>query len=299
MRTQIWYQKINMREIQKISFIGIGLINSSLVRDLKGKGFYKSSIAHSRTNKTRKILKKLKIVDKVVDNYESAVNQADLIVIGVPVAAFSNVIKKISPHLKKDAIVTDVGSVKKSLIRIAEKVLPDKIDFIPGHPIAGTEKSGPQSGFKGLFKNGYCILTPSSKIKKESLRVVIKMWNLVGMKVDTMEADYHDMVLAITSHIPHIIAYSIVGTVSNLEKSIKKEVIKYAASGFKDFTRIAASDPVMWRDILLLNKKSILNMLSIFKKDLAKLEQAIKEEDSKFLYNLFSKTRLIRKRINT
>ena len=299
MRTQIWYQKINMREIQKISFIGIGLINSSLVRDLKGKGFYKSSIAYSRTNKTRKILKKLKIVDKVVDNYESAVNQADLIVIGVPVAAFSNVIKKISPHLKKDAIVTDVGSVKKSLIRIAEKVLPDKIDFIPGHPIAGTEKSGPQSGFKGLFKNGYCILTPSSKIKKESLRVVIKMWNLVGMKVDTMEADYHDMVLAITSHIPHIIAYSIVGTVSNLEKSIKKEVIKYAASGFKDFTRIAASDPVMWRDILLLNKKSILNMLSIFKKDLAKLEQAIKEEDSKFLYNLFSKTRLIRKRINT
>ena len=288
-----------MREIQKISFIGIGLINSSLVRDLKGKGFYKSSIAHSRTNKTRKILKKLKIVDKVVDNYESAVNQADLIVIGVPVAAFSNVIKKISPHLKKDAIVTDVGSVKKSLIRIAEKVLPHKIDFIPGHPIAGTEKSGPQSGFKGLFKNGYCILTPSSKIKKESLRVVIKMWNLVGMKVDTMEADYHDMVLAITSHIPHIIAYSIVGTVSNLEKSIKKEVIKYAASGFKDFTRIAASDPVMWRDILLLNKKSILNMLSIFKKDLAKLEQAIKEEDSKFLYNLFSKTRLIRKRINT
>ncbi len=288
-----------MREIQKISFIGIGLINSSLVRDLKGKGFYKSSIAYSRTNKTRKILKKLKIVDKVVDNYESAVNQADLIVIGVPVAAFSNVIKKISPHLKKDAIVTDVGSVKKSLIRIAEKVLPDKIDFIPGHPIAGTEKSGPQSGFKGLFKNGYCILTPSSKIKKESLRVVIKMWNLVGMKVDTMEADYHDMVLAITSHIPHIIAYSIVGTVSNLEKSIKKEVIKYAASGFKDFTRIAASDPVMWRDILLLNKKSILNMLSIFKKDLAKLEQAIKEEDSKFLYNLFSKTRLIRKRINT
>ena len=288
-----------MREIQKISFIGIGLINSSLVRDLKGRGFYKSSIAYSRTNKTRKILKKLKIVDNVVDNYESAVNQADLIVIGVPVAAFSNVIKKISPHLKKDAIVTDVGSVKKSLIRIAEKVLPDKIDFIPGHPIAGTEKSGPQSGFKGLFKNGYCILTPSSKIKKESLRVVIKMWNLVGMKVDTMEADYHDMVLAITSHIPHIIAYSIVGTVSNLEKSIKKEVIKYAASGFKDFTRIAASDPVMWRDILLLNKKSILNMLSIFKKDLAKLEQAIKEEDSKFLYNLFSKTRLIRKRINT
>ena len=288
-----------MREIQKISFIGIGLINSSLVRDLKGRGFYKSSVAYSRTNKTRKILKKLKIVDNIVDNYESAVNQADLIVIGVPVAAFSNVIKKISPHLKKDAIITDVGSVKKSLIKVAEKILPDKIDFIPGHPIAGTEKSGPQSGFKGLFKNGYCILTPSSKIKKESLRVVIKMWNLVGMKVDTMEADYHDMVLAITSHIPHIIAYSIVGTVSNLEKSIKKEVIKYAASGFKDFTRIAASDPVMWRDILLLNKKSILDMLNIFKKDLAMLEQAIKEEDSKFLYNLFSKTRLIRKRINT
>ena len=287
-----------MKKINKIAFIGIGLINSSLARDLNSIGFCKTTSAFSRTKKTRNILRKLNIVDKVEESYENAVKDADIVIIGVPVAAFSKVIEKVSSHLKEDAIITDVGSVKKSLITIAEKKLPKGIDFIPGHPIAGTENSGPEAGFKGLFRNGYCILTPSKNIRKQSLDIVIKMWNLVGMKVDIMDPEYHDMVLAITSHIPHIIAYSIVGTISNLEKSIKREVIKYAASGFKDFTRIAASDPIMWRDILLSNKKSILDMLSVFKKDLAKLEGAIKREDSKFLYNLFSKTRLIRKKIN-
>ncbi len=287
-----------MKKINKIAFIGIGLINSSLARDLNSIRFCKTTSAFSRTKKTRNILRKLNIVDKVEESYENAVKDADIVIIGVPVAAFSKVIEKIALHLKENAIVTDVGSVKKSLITIAEKKLPKGIDFIPGHPIAGTENSGPGAGFQGLFKNGYCILTPSTNIRKQSLDIVIKMWNLVGMKVDIMDPEYHDMVLAITSHIPHIIAYSIVGTISNLEKSIKREVIKYAASGFKDFTRIAASDPIMWRDILLSNKKSILDMLSVFKKDLAKLELAIKREDSKFLYNLFSKTRLIRKRIN-
>ena len=286
-----------MKKIKKIAFIGMGLINSSLVRDLKEKNFYQKSAAFSRTKKTRDTLKKLRIVDKVEDNYKNTVRDADIIVVGVPVEAFTKVIKSISCHLKAGAIVTDVGSVKKSLIKISEEVLPKQVDFVPGHPIAGTENSGPEAGFKGLFKGGYCIITPSSKTSKDSLEVVIKMWNLVGMKVDIMEADYHDMVLAITSHIPHIIAYSIVGTVANLEKSIKTEVIKYAASGFKDFTRIAASDPIMWRDIMLSNKSSILKMLKIFKNDLSKLEEAIKKQDSKFLLNLFSKTRKIRKRI--
>ena len=287
-----------MKKINKIAFIGIGLINSSLARDLKNTGFYNVSSAFSRTKKTRNILRELNIVDLVEENIEETVQGADIIVIGVPVAAFTNVIQKICKHLKDDAIITDVGSVKKSLIKTANLYLPKEIDFVPGHPIAGTENSGPEAGQKGLFKNGYCILTPDIKIKKKSLNTVIKMWNLVGMKVDIMDSKYHDMVLAITSHIPHIIAYSIVGTVSNLEKSIKKEVIKYAASGFKDFTRIAASDPVMWRDILLYNKKSILEMLSIFKKDLSRLEEAIRKEDSKFLHDLFSRTRLIRKKIN-
>lgn len=287
-----------MKKINKIAFIGVGLINSSLARDLKNSGFHNSSSAFSRTKKTREIFRKLDIVDKVEETIEATVKDADIVIIGVPVAAFSNVIKKISNHLKENTIITDVGSVKKSLITITKKYLPHGIDFVPGHPIAGTENSGPEAGHKGLFKNGFCILTPDTNIKKKSLDIIIKMWNLVGMKVDIMDSKYHDMVLAITSHIPHIIAYSIVGTVSNLEKSLKKEVIKYAASGFKDFTRIAASDPIMWRDILLLNKKSILDMLAIFKKDLAKLEKAIKKEDSKFLYDLFSKTRLIRKKIN-
>ena len=289
---------MKIKKINKAAFIGIGLINSSLARDLRNSGFYNYSSAYSRTKKTREILRKLKIVDQVDENIEDTVRDADLVIVGVPVAAYSGVLKQISSYLKENAIVTDVGSVKKSIIKIAKKYLPNGIDFIPGHPIAGTENSGPEAGFKGLFKNGFCILTPDKNVKKNSLNTIIKMWNTVGMKVDIMDSTYHDMVLAITSHIPHIIAYSIVGTVSDLEKSIKKEVIKYAASGFKDFTRIAASDPVMWRDILISNKKSILDMLSIFKRDLSKLEKAIKKEDSKFLHNLFSKTRLIRKKIN-
>ncbi len=286
-----------MKKINKIAFIGAGLINSSLARDLKKTDFYKISSVYSRSKKTRNILRKLKIIDEVEDTYSKAVCNADLIVIGVPVDAFSSVISKISSYLKKGAIITDVGSVKNSIIKSSSRKIPKGVHFIPGHPIAGTEHSGPAAGFEGLFKNGFCILTPNKNVNKSSLEIVTKMWNLTGMKVDIMDPDYHDIVLAITSHIPHIIAYSIVGTVSNLEKSLKTEVIKYAASGFKDFTRIAASDPVMWRDIMILNKKAILNMLSIFKKDLSILEQAIKKEDAKFLYNLFSKTRLIRKRI--
>ena len=168
---------------------------------------------------------------------------------------------------------------------------------MPGHPIAGTENSGPESGFAGLFKNGWCILTPNKNTSKSSVKIIKHMWQLVGMKVDIMDSNYHDEVLAITSHIPHIIAYSIVGTIANLQTTIKKEVIKYAASGFRDFTRIAASDPIMWRDIILYNRQSILKMLNLFKKDLSKLEHAIENNDDKFLLNLFTKTRKIRKDI--
>ena len=197
----------------------------------------------------------------------------------------------------KRQIITDVGSVKKEVINSVKKYLPKNIDFVPGHPIAGTENSGPESGFAGLFKNGWCILTPSKNTSKNSVKIIKYMWQLVGMKVDIMDSNYHDEVLAITSHIPHIIAYSIVGTVANLQTTIKKEVIKYAASGFRDFTRIAASDPIMWRDIILYNRQSILKMLNLFKKDLSKLEHAIENNDDKFLLNLFTKTRKIRKDI--
>ena len=288
--------KLN-NKINKIVFIGMGLINSSLARDLKKYNFYNTSTAYSRRASTRKKIKNLNLVDVVESDCKKAVIDADLIIIGVPVDSYEVILKKIIKYIKTGAIITDVGSVKKEVIKRASKIIPKNISFVPGHPIAGTEKSGPESGFSGLFKNGWCILTPGNNINKKDIKLIKIMWEKVGMKVDIMDADHHDLVLAITSHIPHIIAYSIVGTVADLEFSIKKEVIKYAASGFRDFTRIAASDPTMWRDIALLNKVSIIKALELFKKDLNALEQAIQSDDGEFLFNLFSKTRKIRKDI--
>ena len=288
--------KINQK-IKKVAFIGMGLINSSLARDLKIKKFYLSSSAYSRRLSTINKIKKLKLVDFASSNIEKTIKEADIIIIGIPVAAYQEVFKKICNNIKPEAIITDVGSVKKEVINSVKKYIPKNIDFVPGHPIAGTENSGPESGFAGLFKNGWCILTPYKNASKKSVKIIKYMWQLVGMKVDIMDSNYHDEVLAITSHIPHIIAYSIVGTVANLQTTIKKEVIKYAASGFRDFTRIAASDPIMWRDIILYNRQSILKMLNLFKKDLSKLEHAIENNDGKFLLNLFTKTRKIRKDI--
>lgn len=284
-------------KIKKVAFIGMGLINSSLARDLKLNNFYLTSSAYSRRKSTVCKIKKLKLVDTTDNKIENVINDADLIIVGIPVAAYEEVFKKICSYIKPGAIITDVGSVKKEVINKVIKFIPKNVDFVPGHPIAGTENSGPESGFSGLFKEGWCILTPNKKLNKKSIKVIKSMWELVGMKVDVMDAKYHDEVLAITSHIPHIIAYSIVGTVTNLQTTIKKEVIKYAASGFRDFTRIAASDPVMWRDIILYNRKSILKMLNLFKKDLSNLENAIKKDDGKFLLNIFTKTRKIRKDI--
>ena len=288
--------KIN-HKIKKVAFIGMGLINSSLARDLKIKKFYLSSSAYSRRLSTINKIKKLKLVDFASSNIEKTIKEADIIIVGIPVAAYQEVFKKICNNIKPGAIITDVGSVKKEVINSVKKYLPKNIDFVPGHPIAGTENSGPESGFAGLFKNGWCILTPNKNTSKNSVKIIKYMWQLVGMKVDIMDSNYHDEVLAITSHIPHIIAYSIVGTIANLQTTIKKEVIKYAASGFRDFTRIAASDPIMWRDIILYNRQSILKMLNLFKKDLSKLERAIENNDDKFLLNLFTKTRKIRKDI--
>ena len=288
--------KINQK-IKKVAFIGMGLINSSLARDLKIKKFYLSSSAYSRRLSTINKIKKLKLVDFASSNIEKTIKEADIIIVGIPVAAYQEVFKKICNNIKPGAIITDVGSVKKEVINSVKKYIPKNVDFVPGHPIAGTENSGPESGFAGLFKNGWCILTPNKNTSKNSVKIIKYMWQLVGMKVDIMDSNYHDEVLAITSHIPHIIAYSIVGTIANLQTTIKKEVIKYAASGFRDFTRIAASDPIMWRDIILYNRQSILKMLNLFKKDLSKLEYAIENNDDKFLLNLFTKTRKIRKDI--
>ena len=286
-----------MPKINKIAFIGMGLINSSLARALKKNKWAHTLVATSRSKKTRERVKELDIVDEVKNDYASTVNNANLVIIGIPVASYKEVLIEIKPYLSEDVIITDVGSVKKSIINEVNSVISNNINFIPGHPIAGTEHSGPDSGFAELFKGGWCILTPDEKVSQRSLNIVREMWEKVGMKVDIMSPNHHDIVLAITSHIPHIIAYSIVGTVSNLEEKLKKEVTKYAASGFRDFTRIAASDPIMWRDILLLNKDAILEMLNQFKSDLGLLEKAIKNNEGDFLEELFSKTRAIRKDI--
>ena len=284
-------------KINKVAFIGMGLINSSLVRDLKMNNFYNFASAYSRRTSTINKIKKLKLVNYEGSDLRKVIQDADLIIIGIPVAAYENIFKKIYNFIKPGAIITDVGSVKMEVIKNVSKLIPKNVNFIPGHPIAGTEKSGPESGFSGLFKKGWCILTPNKSSNPESIKIIKEMWELVGMKVDIMNPKHHDDVLAITSHIPHIIAYSIVGTVANLENTIKKEVIKYAASGFRDFTRIAASDPIMWRDIILNNKSSILKMLNLFKKDLSKLEVAIEKDNGRFLLSLFSKTRKVRKDI--
>ncbi len=283
--------------INKVAFIGMGLINSSLVRDLKMNNFYNYASAYSRRTSTINKIKKLKLVNYEGSDVRKVIQDADLIIIGIPVAAYENIFKKVYNFIKPGAIITDVGSVKMEVIKNVSKLIPKNVNFIPGHPIAGTEKSGPESGFSGLFKKGWCILTPNKNSNPEAIKIIKNMWELVGMKVDIMSPKHHDDVLAITSHIPHIIAYSIVGTVANLENTIKKEVIKYAASGFRDFTRIAASDPIMWRDIILNNKSSILKMLNLFKKDLSKLEVAIEKDNGRFLLSLFSKTRKVRKDI--
>ena len=215
--------KINQK-IKKVAFIGMGLINSSLARDLKIKKFYLSSSAYSRRLSTINKIKKLKLVDFASSNIEKTIKEADIIIVGIPVAAYQEVFKKIYNNIKPGAIITDVGSVKKEVINSVKKYIPKNIDFVPGHPIAGTENSGPESGFAGLFKNGWCILTPNKNTSKSSVKIIKYMWQLVGMKVDIMDSTYHDEVLAITSHIPHIIAYSIVGTIANLQTTIKKEV---------------------------------------------------------------------------
>tara|TARA_B100001123_G_C15186637_1_gene977596 strand:- start:280 stop:1158 length:879 start_codon:yes stop_codon:yes gene_type:complete len=281
----------------KVALIGVGLINSSLARALKEKKIVKEIIATSRTLKTRKEVENLGIVDKVTSSAIEAVKDADIIIVGIPVAAYLGVIEELKNVFKEGAIVTDVGSVKGSVVKEISSLLPAHVHFVPGHPIAGTEYSGPSAGFSELFKGHWCVLTPDDNTDQNSINKVRDMWIAVGMKVDIMSPDHHDSVLAITSHIPHLIAFSIVGTVTNMEEDLKIEVIKYAAGGFRDFTRIAASDPIMWRDIFLSNKGAVLEMLSQFGKDLDNVKFAIQEEDSKTLEKLFTKTRMIRRDI--
>jgi cyclohexadieny/prephenate dehydrogenase len=281
----------------KIALIGIGLIGSSIARAVKLKGLAKSVVISSRSQETLDRARELDLgTDYVLDAGE-AVEGADLVIVSVPVGASGKVADAIAPHLKQGAIVTDVGSTKASVVTQMLPHIPKGVHFIPGHPLAGTEHSGPDAGFAELFQGRWCILTPVHGTDKDAKRRLAAFWEALGSKVDEMDMEHHDKVLAIVSHLPHIIAYNIVGTADDLETVTESEVIKYSASGFRDFTRLAASDPTMWRDVCLHNKDAILEMLARFSEDLAYLQRAIRWGDGEKLFDLFTRTRAIRRSI--
>jgi cyclohexadieny/prephenate dehydrogenase len=282
---------------KNVSLIGAGLIGGSLARVIKREGLADRVTAYSRRPETRERIRELGFVDSVADDIVTAVADADLVVVSVPVSASGSIAKAMGPHLRSGAIVTDTGSVKQAVIAAMGPHLPEQVHFVPGHPIAGTENTGPDSGFDTLFQGRWCVLTPPNGTDPEAVSAITNMWERAGSKVDLMSATHHDMVLAITSHIPHLLAFNIVGTVSELEEQLKLEVIKYSAGGFRDFTRIAASDPEMWRDIFIENKEAVLEMLGRFSEDLAALQRAIRWEDTDGLESKFSQTRDIRRDI--
>ncbi|MBP1852180.1 prephenate/arogenate dehydrogenase family protein [Rhizobium halophytocola] len=281
----------------KITLIGIGLIGSSIARDVKALGLARDVTISTRSADTLKRARELDLGTGYTLAAEEAVTDADLVIVSVPVGASEAVAKQIAPHLKAGAIVTDVGSTKASVIAQMAPHMPSNVHFIPGHPLAGTEKSGPDAGFRGLFKGRWCIFTPLADTDPDALGRLRSFWEALGSKIDEMDPEHHDKVLAIVSHLPHIIAYNIVGTADDLETVTESEVIKYSASGFRDFTRLAASDPTMWRDVCLHNKDALLEMLARFSEDLAYLQRAIRWGEGDKLFELFSRTRSIRRSI--
>ena len=286
-----------MSEFERITLIGIGLIGSSIARDIRAKGVAREIVVCTRSPETLRRAEELGLGDRYTTSAEDAVRGADMVIVSVPVGASGAVAEQIAPNLKKGAILTDVGSTKASVISQMTPFVPEGVHFIPGHPIAGTEKSGPDAGFAGLFKGRWCILTPSEDADPDAIARLTRFWQALGSRVDTMAPDHHDRVLAIVSHLPHIIAYNIVGTADDLETVTQSEVIQYSASGFRDFTRLAASDPTMWRDVCLHNRDAILEMLARFSEDLAYLQRAIRWGEGDKLFELFSRTRDIRRSI--
>jgi cyclohexadieny/prephenate dehydrogenase len=281
----------------RVALIGFGLIGGSIARAARAHGLAGEIVASARSAQSRARVKELGIADRVVDSNAEAVKDADLVVLCIPVGACGAVAQEIAPHLKAGAIVSDVGSVKGAVVRDMAPYLPDHVHFIPAHPVAGTEHSGPDSGFAELFIDRWCILTPQEAADPGAVERLRAFWAGLGARVEIMTSDHHDMVLAITSHLPHLIAYTIVGTADELEGVTQSEVLKFSAGGFRDFTRIAASDPTMWRDVFLTNKDAVLEMLGTFNEDLAKLTRAIRRGDGEALFEHFSRTRAIRRGI--
>jgi cyclohexadieny/prephenate dehydrogenase len=281
----------------RVALIGFGLIGGSIARAAKEQGLAGEIVATARSAKSRARVMELGIVDRVVQSNTEAAEGADLVILCIPVGACGAVAQEIAGHLKPGATVSDVGSVKGAVVRDMAPHLPASVHFVPAHPVAGTEHSGPDSGFAELFINRWCILTPPEGTDPDAVEKLRGFWAAIGAKVEIMTPEHHDMVLAITSHLPHLIAYTIVGTADELEGVTQSEVLKFSAGGFRDFTRIAASDPTMWRDVFLSNKDAVLEMLGTFNEDLSKLTRAIRRGDGEALFELFSRTRAIRRGI--
>jgi cyclohexadieny/prephenate dehydrogenase len=282
---------------ERLAIIGLGLIGSSLARAAKQAGAAKTVVAIDASEAVCARVSALGIADEVTQDAAKGVLGADFVILCVPVLANEAIAKRISPNLARGAIVSDVGSVKGAVVRdIGPHLRPD-LHFVPAHPVAGTEHSGPDAGFAALFVNRWAILTPPEGADETAIARVKAFWEAIGANVEIMTPEHHDLVLAITSHVPHLIAYNIVGTAADMEKVTQSEVIKFSAGGFRDFTRIAASDPTMWRDVFLTNKDAVLEMLGRFNEDLAALQRAIRWGDGEALHDLFTRTRAIRRSI--
>jgi cyclohexadieny/prephenate dehydrogenase len=282
---------------ERLALIGVGLIGSSIAHAARNSGLVREIVATARTEKTRRRVVELGFADRVVATNAEAARDADLVIVCIPVGACGPVAHEIGAHLKAGAIVSDVGSVKGAVVRDMAPHLPANVHFVPAHPVAGTEHSGPDSGFAELFINRWCILTPPPGVDPQAVERLAAFWRALGAKVATMTPEHHDLVLAVTSHLPHLIAYTIVGTADELSEVTESEVLQFSAGGFRDFTRIAASDPTMWRDVFLTNKDAVLEMLGTFQEDLAKLTRAMRRGDGDALFEHFTRTRAIRRGI--
>ncbi|MFZ0425807.1 MAG: prephenate/arogenate dehydrogenase family protein [Xanthobacteraceae bacterium] len=281
----------------RLALVGTGLIGSSIARAARAQGTVREITASARSAATRRRVTELGLADQVAETNAAAVAGADLVIVCAPVGVCGEIAREIAPHLQKGAVVSDVGSVKGAILRDMGVHLPADVHFVPAHPVAGTENSGPDAGFAELFVGRWCILTPPEGADPAAVEKLAAFWRALGANVEQMPAEHHDLVLAITSHLPHLIAYTIVGTADELGEVTRSEVLKFSAGGFRDFTRIAASDPTMWRDVFLANKDAVLEMLGTFSEDLAKLTRAIRRGDGEALFDHFTRTRAIRRGI--
>lgn len=286
-----------MPMFEKITIIGMGLIGSSIAHVARREGIAEKIIAADINPEVCAKVKELKIADAAMTDIAKSVVGSSLVVVAVPVGAYEAVGELIGPALKPGAVVTDAGSVKQAAIDKLGPHIPESVFFVPGHPIAGTEHSGPEAGFAELFENRWCILTPLPDTDIRAVEIATQFWEACGAQIAFLDAEHHDLVLGITSHLPHLIAYTIVGTATELEDDTKSEVTKFSASGFRDFTRIAASDPTMWRDVFLNNRTAVLDILQRFTENLTAMQKAIRRGDGEFLFDTFTKTRAIRREI--